>query len=157
MSKEKSIISRLGEGEKLSAFGIDIYFRATVEKTNGLWSMIEYHLPPSPLGPPPHYHKKMQEIFYVLEGELEFILAGKSINAPAGTLVAIAKNDVHTFKNSLDSMAKFLIWFSPGGFEQYFIDMEDLVKTESSWPPSDMTKVFALMAKHDTFPAKSKS
>ena len=46
-----------------------------------------------------------------------------------------------------------LIWLSPGGFEQYFLDMEELVKNEPAWPPSDLGKVFDLMAKHDTYPS----
>lgn len=151
MNNSQPIVSLPGAGPKLSAYGIDIYFKAKAEQTNGLWSMIEYHLPPSPASPPPHYHKKMQEIFYVLEGALQFTLNGNTIDAPAGTLVMVPPGDVHTFKNALDTPAKFQVWFSPGGFEQYFLDMEDLIRSEPSWPPSDMGKVFAMMAKHDTF------
>lgn len=152
MTITKPIISLPGQGPKLSAFGVDIYFKAKVGQTNGLWSMVEYHLPPSPLSPPPHYHKKMEEIFYVLEGMLQFTLDGKTIDAPAGTLVTVPPGAVHTFKNGQETLAKFQVWFSPGGFEQYFLDMEELIKNEPAWPPSDLGKVFSVMAKHDTFP-----
>ncbi len=145
------IVSLPDQGPVLSAYGVNIYFKAKTEQSNGLWSMIEYHLPPSPISPPPHYHKKMQEVFYVLEGALQFTLDGQTIDAPKGTLVVVPPMAVHTFKNALDAEAKFLIWFSPGGFEQYFLDMEELVQNEPSWPPSDMGKVFALMARHDTY------
>lgn len=155
MSALHPIVSLPEQGPVLSAYGAHIYFKAKTEQTNGLWSVIEYHLPPSPASPPPHYHKVMQEVFYVLEGALQFTLDGKIIDAPAGTLVMVPPMAVHTFKNALDAPARFLIWFSPGGFEQYFLDMEELVKNEPSWPPSDMGKVFALMAEHDTFPPEN--
>ncbi|MCB9081114.1 MAG: cupin domain-containing protein [Lewinellaceae bacterium] len=146
------IISLPGAGPKLSVLGVEVYFKAKVSQTNGLWSMIEYHLPPSPMSPPLHYHKEMQEIFYVLEGQLQFTLEGEIINAPAGSLVMIPAGAVHTFRNGSDQLAKFQVWFSPGGFEQYFLDMQELIASEPTWPPQDMSIVFALLAKHDTFP-----
>ena len=151
MNSIKPLISLPGEGHKITANGIEIFLKAKAHQTNGQWSMLEYVLPPSLPGPPPHYHKKTQEMFYVLEGTLQFALDEKTIDAPAGTLVVVPENAVHTFKNATDFPVKFQVWFSPGGLEQYFIDVQELIQREPSWPPSDMNKLFSLMAQHDTY------
>ncbi|TDH26922.1 cupin domain-containing protein [Segetibacter sp. 3557_3] len=153
MSTMEPLISLPGEGEKIAANGIEIFLKAKLQQTNGHWSMIEYLLPPFLPGPPPHYHKKTQEMFYVLEGTLQFVLDGKTIDAPSGTLVVVPEGSVHTFKNIATDKVKFQVWFSPGGLEQYFLDVQELINNEPSWPPADMGKLFSLMAQHDTYPA----
>jgi mannose-6-phosphate isomerase-like protein (cupin superfamily) len=145
------IISLPGEGQKITANGIEIFLKATTAETNGLWSMLEYYLPASLPGPQPHYHKRTQEVFYVLDGTLQLFLNEKAINAPSGTLVMVPENAVHTFKNVSDTPVRFQVWFTPGGLEEYFIDVQKLIEQEPSWPPADMSKIFSLMAKHDTF------
>jgi mannose-6-phosphate isomerase-like protein (cupin superfamily) len=145
------LISLPGEGQKITVNGIEIFLKARAQQTNGLWSMIEYRLPPSLPSPPPHYHKKTQEMFYVLEGTLQFVMDSHVIDAPAGTLVVVPENSVHTFKNVSNDYAAFQVWFSPGGLEQYFIEVQELIQNEPSWPPSDMSKLFSLMSKHDTY------
>ena len=151
MSNTQPIVSLPDEGEKITANGIEIFIKAKAQQTNGLWSMIEYVLPPFLPGPHPHYHKKTQEMFYVLSGTLQFSLEGGTTDAAAGTLVVVPEQAVHTFKNLSETAVRFQVWFSPGGLEQYFIEVQELIKSEPSWPPADMSKLFFLMAKHDTY------
>ena len=151
MNTIEPLISLPGEGQKITANGIEIFLKAKTHQTNGHWSMIEYVLPPSLSGPPYHYHKITQEMFYVLEGTLQLVLEGKTFDAPSGTLVVVPVDSQHTFKNISSSKVRFQVWFSPGGMEQYFLDVEELIKNEPSWPPSDMGKLFTLMAQHDTY------
>ena len=151
MNTTEPLISLRGEGQKITANGIEIFLKAKAQQTNGLWSMIEYVLPPSLPSPPPHYHQKTQETFYVIEGTLQFVLDGKIINAPSGTLVVVPEGSVHTFRNTSNDYVRFQVWFSPGGLEQYFIDVQELIQNEPTWPPSDMSKLFSLMAQHDTY------
>jgi quercetin dioxygenase-like cupin family protein len=146
-------VSLPGEGQKITANGIEIFIKAAVGQTNGHWSMVEYSLPPNLPGPAPHYHKITEEMFYVLEGSLQFEVAGKTIDAPAGTLVTVPVNAVHTFKNVSGKQVRFQVWFSPGGMEQYFIEVQELIQKEPVWPPADMSKLFALMNQHDMYAA----
>jgi len=92
-------------------------------------------------------------MFYVLEGTLQFIMDGKTIDAPAGTLVVVPEGSVHTFQNSTGDKVRFQVWFSPGGMEQYFLDVQELILNEATWPPADKGKLFSLMAQHDTYPS----
>ena len=153
MHTSNVLISLQGEGQKITANGIEVFLKAKAQQTNGQWSMIEYVLPPSLPGPPPHFHNKTQEMFYILDGTLQFVVDGKIINAPSGTLIVVPEGLVHTFKNLSGDYVRFQVWFSPGGLEQYFIDVQELIQNEPVWPPSDMSKLVALMAKHDTYPA----
>src|SRR5829696_6208977 len=132
MNTVEPLISLPGEGEKITANGIEILLKAKTHQTNGHWSMIEYVLPPSLIGPTPHFHKKTQEMFYILDGTLQFLLDGKIIDAPSGTLVVVPEGSVHTFRNVSDKKVRFQVWFSPGGMEQYFVDVQELIKSEPS-------------------------
>jgi len=50
-------------------------------------------------GPPPHWHD-FEEMFTLLEGELEFIFRGKTSTVRAGSTVNIPANAPHAFKNA---------------------------------------------------------
>jgi oxalate decarboxylase/phosphoglucose isomerase-like protein (cupin superfamily) len=92
-------------------------------------------------------------MFYVLEGTLQFTLDGQTIDAPSGTLVVVPQEAVHTFRNVSSEPARFQVWFSPGGMEQYFVDVQELIRNEPFWPPADMSKLFSLMTQHDMYAA----
>jgi quercetin dioxygenase-like cupin family protein len=48
----------------------------------------EYALEPGTEHGDPHYHADHSDSFYVLEGEIEFQIDGRTVRAGAGTLVA---------------------------------------------------------------------
>ncbi|MGC8744452.1 MAG: cupin domain-containing protein [Verrucomicrobiia bacterium] len=49
----------------------------------------------------PHFHKKIVEIYYVLEGEGEIILQGKNYKITHGSIVHIPQNVVHSAKGKM--------------------------------------------------------
>jgi quercetin dioxygenase-like cupin family protein len=67
-------------------------------------------------GPEPHTHNET-DCFYVLEGELDFLVDGETIRGGPGTLVAAPPGVVHTFGKSDPGTARFLNIHAPGGFE----------------------------------------
>ena len=73
-----------------------------------------------PVGAPPHFHKRHVDSFYVLEGELEFMVAGETVVAGAGTFVAIPIGVVHAFAKSGSSRTRYLNIHTPEcGFTEY--------------------------------------
>jgi quercetin dioxygenase-like cupin family protein len=66
-------------------------------------------------GPDAHIHDRHHDSFYVLEGELAFVLgaAGTSLPLGAGAAVSIPPGVVHTFANSSATAATFLNVHSP--------------------------------------------
>src|SRR6185437_13410597 len=75
-------------------------------------------------GPEPHVHRRHTDAFYVLSGELEFVVGADTvIAAPAGTLVVVPAGVVHTFGNESGATATFLNIHAPScGFAAYLRD-----------------------------------
>ena len=97
-----------------------------------------------------------QEGFYVLEGTLTLQLGNQTIKAPPGSYAYVPTGVVHGFSNPENVPAKFLTFISPAGFESYFEELAELIKNQTTWPPTDMSKVAALAAKYDTYPPAAK-
>lgn len=76
--------------------------------------------PPHVPGPPPHYHETYDELFLVLEGEMEFVVGKKVIKAKPGSMVDVPKNTVHTFSNAGSEPCKWFNVHTPKGFSGFF-------------------------------------
>lgn len=75
-----------GEGRTIVIVG-DIYrFLATGEETGGKFAMFEATVLPGG-GPPPHLHRREDESFLVLEGEITFQIGNDRLTATPGTFV----------------------------------------------------------------------
>ena len=51
--------------------------KITPHNPTGNYDMVIGETPPNVPGPPPHHHKNLNELFFVLEGEMEFLVNGK--------------------------------------------------------------------------------
>jgi quercetin dioxygenase-like cupin family protein len=71
--------------------------KALGEDTDGAFAFVEGTTPPQ-AGPPPHVHGREDETFWVLEGELEFMVGGGTVRAPAGSFVHAPRGIPHTTK-----------------------------------------------------------
>jgi quercetin dioxygenase-like cupin family protein len=76
-------------------------------------------------GPEPHTHDAETDCFYVLEGDLDFHVDGKTFRGGPGTLVAAPPGVVHTFGKSDSGTVRFLNIHAPGGFEHALRRMSD--------------------------------
>lgn len=94
--------------------------------TNGTFSLIHgYEI--QGLEPPPHTHTREDESFYLLSGEIKYFVGEKTFNAKAGDWVFLPRNIQHSFQ-VISENAEVLIHLSPGGFENYFIEMSEPAK-----------------------------
>ena len=85
-------------GNSVWLVGDRITVKLTSEDTGGAYSVAEEISPPQG-GPPPHTHREEDEVLYVLEGEVEFLLGEDTIPAGAGSYVHAPRGALHTFKN----------------------------------------------------------
>jgi quercetin dioxygenase-like cupin family protein len=83
----------------------------------------EYTLEPGSKPGGPHYHARHADSFYVLEGELEFQIDGRTVRASAGALVVAPRGAVHAFPVAIGSRARFLNLHTPGGFDRYLREL----------------------------------
>ena len=86
--------------------------------TAGRYTLIDMHVPPGG-GPPPHRHD-FEEMFTILEGEIELTFRGVSVVAAAGETVNVPANAPHVFRNVSDRPARLLCLCSPAGQEEFF-------------------------------------
>ena len=75
----------------------------TGEDTGGRYCLIDMLVPPGG-GPAPHRHD-FEEMFSVLEGEIELMFRGETRRAHAGSTVNIPANAPHAFKNVSQQLA----------------------------------------------------
>lgn len=124
------------EGRTIGIVG-DIYrFLVTSEDTGGRFSMFEATVLPGG-GPPPHIHRREDETFYVLEGEITFQIGDHRRVAKRGAFVYMPIGNLHAFKNETNQPAKMLISFAPAGLEEMFFEVgKDLAEGETPDEPS---------------------
>ena len=115
-------VKRPGEGRTLTVVG-DVYrFLATGDETNGRYAILEAIVQPGG-GPPLHVHSREDEGFYILEGEITFLVNGETIIATAGTFTNMPAGTVHAFQNRSEQPARMLISMAPAGLEQMFFEV----------------------------------
>lgn len=103
------------------------------EETNGAFAMFEAFVPPQH-GPPPHVHHREDEVFYVIEGEFTFTIAGKPVLATAGQTIFGKRDIPHTFKNSGEKPGRLIIIVTPAGLEQFFMEVGVPLDSPQSQP-----------------------
>jgi len=67
-----------------------------------------------------HLHRKTDETFFVIEGDLAMSLEGKILHLHPGDIALIPKMTPHAFANLTDKPVRFLGTFTPTGFEEFF-------------------------------------
>jgi mannose-6-phosphate isomerase-like protein (cupin superfamily) len=126
----------LGPGEGRTIPGTDaITLKATSEETGGSIGFLEATSPPG-YGPPRHIHYSCDELFYVLEGEVLFLVGERQVSAQPGTFVFIPRGTVHAAKVIGTEPGKVLSAYIPGGLEHSFEEFAQL-RTEQ---PDDVNR-----------------
>jgi quercetin dioxygenase-like cupin family protein len=118
----------------LSIAGGTYTILVTGEQTGGRYCLTDM-LVPSGGGPPPHRHD-FEEMFTILDGEIEFTFRGEVLLASAGSTVNIPANAPHAFKNRSDKPARLLCMCTPSGQEEFFLAVGDPVDSRTAPPPA---------------------
>src|SRR5438067_11926232 len=90
-------ILRPNEGRSVWLLGGCYTFKVISQQTGGAYSLTEVKCVQDS-GPPPHVHLAEDEVFYVLEGGLEFLCDGRWVHAGAGSVVRTPKGTLHTYR-----------------------------------------------------------
>jgi quercetin dioxygenase-like cupin family protein len=106
----------------------------TGRDTAGRYTLIDMHVPPGG-GPPPHRHD-FEEMFTVLEGEIELTFRGATSTARAGQTVNVPANAPHAFRNASDQPARLLCMCSPAGQEEFFMAIGIPLSSRTEPPPA---------------------
>jgi quercetin dioxygenase-like cupin family protein len=126
------------------------------QQTAGKYCLIDMYIPPDG-GPPPHRHD-FEEMFSILEGEIEFIFRGSKSVLHAGETANVPANAPHQFRNSTNQPARMLCLCAPAGQELFFLEVGEPVSTRTSPPPKpDDAALAGLKAKSQLLAPKYKT
>jgi quercetin dioxygenase-like cupin family protein len=101
--------------------------------TDGKYTLIDMHVPPGG-GPPPHRHD-FEEMFTVLDGQVEVTFRGETIIARAGETINVPANAPHAFTNASGTPSRLLCLCAPSGQEEFFTLVGQPVATRTEPPP----------------------
>jgi mannose-6-phosphate isomerase-like protein (cupin superfamily) len=65
-----------------------------------------------------HTHDGEDDAFYILEGEMTFVVEGEDVPAPPGTFVLVPPDVEHGFRNDGDVPVRMLNIHAPAGFDR---------------------------------------
>jgi quercetin dioxygenase-like cupin family protein len=118
----EATVHRPGEGEKIGG-PTAVTIKATGEETNDSFYLGEGVFEPGFPGPPPHRHRRLHDMFYVLDGTLTMRLGDETLELEPGSFVCVPPGVVHTFSNPSDTAVKILNFNTPAGWENYMRDL----------------------------------
>jgi len=107
-----------GAGRAYAMGPLRAVFKADGDETRGRYSISEWWLDPYTRGPGAHEHAE-DDVFFVLEGTMSFLVEGAWIDAPRGSLVIAPGGTPHDFENRTAERAGALNISVPGDFEQH--------------------------------------
>ena len=151
-----------GQGKTLVAGGAKFIFKVTAEDAASA-SCFEVIVPPGyDVGA--HVHGQQEELFYVLEGELDLLAfeplvrtegnwqewqsstGTKVFRGGPGSLMFVPPGCPHAFANPGVTSARMLFLAAPAGHERYF---EELIPLLAAGGPPDPEVIAALRKRYD--------
>jgi oxalate decarboxylase/phosphoglucose isomerase-like protein (cupin superfamily) len=129
------------------------------------WSAFEAEVAPG-FDVGAHFHRQAEEIFYVLEGELDLLAFQPAASADGdgdwrtwksetgtpvfrggpGSFMLVPAGCPHAFYNPGSEPARMLFLVSPSGHEIYLQELTDLL---AAGGPPDQAQIAALRLRHD--------
>jgi oxalate decarboxylase/phosphoglucose isomerase-like protein (cupin superfamily) len=147
-----------GGGRRIQAMTL----KAGVEQSK-IWSTFEAEIAPG-FDVGAHLHQHAEEVFYVLEGELDLLAFHPSAQANGdwrswtsktgdtvlrggpGSFMFVPAGCPHAFFNPGPEPARMLFLVSPAGHELYLQELADLLAAAG---PPDQAEIVALRRRHD--------
>jgi mannose-6-phosphate isomerase-like protein (cupin superfamily) len=122
-----------GRGRNYPMGRIQAVFKADGDETSSAYSISEWWLEPHTRGPGAHSHEE-DDVFYVIEGTMTFLLQDRWVDAPRGSFVLAPSGMTHDFENRSSSRAGVLNFSIPGDFEK---NMPVIAAWFAENPPKD--------------------
>ncbi|WP_116124311.1 cupin domain-containing protein [Lewinella sp. IMCC34183] len=131
-----------GKGAFHKVLGSEVTLKLTGADTYGFLTMLEDHNAPG-VGIPLHVHTREDEVFRVLEGQVEFVLGEETMVLGAGDVAFAPRNIPHSWRVVGDKPARSIMLANPSGIEFMF---EELGKLTGG--PPDLSKVAEICGRY---------
>jgi quercetin dioxygenase-like cupin family protein len=93
----------------------------TPERSLGKYDVARQTIAPQG-GPPPHRHAREDEMFYVVDGQFEFVANEEVFAGGPGTSVFLPRGTIHRFKNVGERAGELIIICTPSGFADFVVE-----------------------------------
>src|SRR5262245_10636895 len=122
-----------GAGEQVHIPGFGAAFKLYSQDTGGVVSILEH---PFSVGmiTAPHMHSREDEYSIVLEGQVGFRSDDSEVVLGPGGYIIKPRGQMHAMWNAGDRPGRMIEIIIPGGFENYFRELADLLAADASEP-----------------------
>ncbi|NUO00565.1 MAG: cupin domain-containing protein [Saprospiraceae bacterium] len=114
------------------SMNIRVWVRSAM--TGGVYSCVECAVAPKIMGPPPHLHKELDELMYVLEGTASVMVEKEVVEIPAGGWHFRPRNLKHTFWNASEEPLRFVDMYFNQPFEEFLERIFFELTPENGYP-----------------------
>ena len=114
---------------------------AEAKDTGGRFSMME-ELARKGSGPGPHKHTWSDETFYMLDGEITFLIGDEIKTARTGDFLMVPRNSRHAFRVASET-ARFLNGYTPASLEAALVEFATPA-TERGLPPKNASAIIKM-------------
>jgi mannose-6-phosphate isomerase-like protein (cupin superfamily) len=125
------------KGTSVWYMGSLLTFLAESKDSGSNFSFFEVKMRPGN-EPPPHVHENEDELYYILEGEIDTYVGSSAFHLTPGTCMFLPRRQPHTFR-ILSPELRMLFLTQPGGLEGYFRAMSTSAADELTFPPRGIT------------------
>lgn len=118
-------------GERLRFSDAEFIVKASAGSTHGAFTVIEEV---NPLDTPLHVHENEDELWYVLEGEHVIQVGDNEFHVGPGEIVFGPRGVPHAQRRVVPRTGRFLVFFSPAGFDGFFRELSEAEASGASMP-----------------------
>lgn len=144
MSAEALVYDPEG-GETLTLRGTKVRLLCTAADSVGASTFEFFAAPGFDTGS--HFHSKIEEQFYVVDGEMELRAGDRTIAGKPGTFVTVPTGVAHGFANRSGRPARMLLVCTPPGHERYFAELATILSRPGAPDPEE---IGVLRGRYDT-------
>jgi mannose-6-phosphate isomerase-like protein (cupin superfamily) len=128
--------------------GTAVHYLATGKTTRGTFGLYRWESAPASGGPGPHFHRTINESFYVFAGTIKIYDGRRWIDAQPGDFVHVPEGGLHGFRNESNAVASMLIHFAPGAPREAYFEGNARFAREGP-PAADVIEEFRRL--HDNY------
>jgi len=145
----KAVVLHEGEGDATWFIGTLMTRKASATDGHGGVALLD-QLAPVGFGPPLHVHRREDEGFYILEGEVDFVCDGQAFHLRSRSWVFLPRDLAHTYKVRGQKPARMLTFTFPAGFEGFVSELGSPAPHRTLPPqePPDVGRIAAVAAKY---------
>jgi mannose-6-phosphate isomerase-like protein (cupin superfamily) len=118
-------------GERIRFSDAEFVIRVSADATGGAFTAMEEV---DPLDTPLHVHKNEDELWYVLEGEHIIQVADDQFQVGPGEIAFGPRGVPHAQRRVVPRTGRFLVFFSPAGFDGFFRELSEAETSGASMP-----------------------